>query len=169
MFPNELYLTLSRYNRWMNEKLFACCADLSDEERKRDVAAPFRSIHGQWNHILLADRAWLARFAGTIFEFETLADELYSDFDELRAERALTDNAIDAFVADLTTEKLNATLRYTRHSSPETHAYPLWICVQHLFNQQIHHRGQITTLLEQLDVDFGITDLPGLPGLPTAK
>ena len=160
MFPADLYPTLARYNRWMNEKLFAVCAEVSNEQRKADMKAPFRSIHGQWNHILLADRAWLGRFSGQPFRFQTLADELYADFGELRAERVLTDDAIDAFVAGLTPEKLNATLRFTRHSVPDERALPLWVCVQHLFNQQIHHRGQITTLLEQLGVDFGVTDLP---------
>lgn len=29
----------------------------------------------------------------------------------------------------------------------------------HFFNHQTHHRGQITTLLSQLNVEIGITDL----------
>lgn len=160
----EPYLTLARYNRWMNEKLFAVCAELSDAERKADRKAPFGSIHGTWNHLLLTDRAWLGRFSGVPFEFQTLADELYSDFDQLRRERVLTDDAIDAFVADLTPEKLASTLRFTRSDNIE-YAFPLWVCVAHLFNHQTHHRGQITTLLEQLGVDFGVTDLPKMPGL----
>lgn len=35
----------------------------------------------------------------------------------------------------------------------------------HVFNHQTHHRGQITTLIKQLGIDPGITDLPWLPGL----
>jgi uncharacterized damage-inducible protein DinB len=27
---------MARYNQWMNENLYAVCADLSDEERKAD-------------------------------------------------------------------------------------------------------------------------------------
>ena len=33
----------------------------------------------------------------------------------------------------------------------------------------IHHRGQLTTLLSQLGVDPGVTDLPWLPGLTSGK
>jgi uncharacterized damage-inducible protein DinB len=29
----------------------------------------------------------------------------------------------------------------------------------HLFNHQTHHRGQVTTLLSQLSIDIGVTDL----------
>ena len=32
--------------------------------------------------------------------------------------------------------------------------------ILHLFLHQIHHRGQITTLLSQENIDFGETDLP---------
>ncbi len=39
------FLTLmADYNRWMNEKLYAVCAQMSDETRKRDLGACFRSI-----------------------------------------------------------------------------------------------------------------------------
>ena len=37
--------------------------------------------------------------------------------------------------------------------------------VVHLFNHQIHHRGQLTTLLSQLGYDPGPTDLHRLPNL----
>ena len=30
----------------------------------------------------------------------------------------------------------------------------------HVFLHQVHHRGQVTTLLSQLGIDFGDTDLP---------
>ena len=53
MSPAEWARTLADYNRWMNERLYALCAGLSDAERKRDRGAFFRSIHGTLNHILL--------------------------------------------------------------------------------------------------------------------
>lgn len=33
-----------------------------------------------------------------------------------------------------------------------------WVAVAHLFNHQTHHRGQVTTLLDQLGIDPGVTD-----------
>jgi uncharacterized damage-inducible protein DinB len=43
--------------------------------------------------------------------------------------------------------------------------FPAFILVMQLFNHQIHHRGQITTLLTQAGEDVGVTDIVGLPGL----
>ncbi|AGP35146.1 DinB family protein [Sorangium cellulosum] len=36
---------------------------------------------------------------------------------------------------------------------------PLWWTVGHFFNHQTHHRGQVTTLLTQMGIDPGVTDL----------
>lgn len=161
----EIYRTMARYNRWMNERLGDVCETLTDAERKADRGAPFRSIHGLWNHLLLTDRVWLSRFHGTSFPITGLDQELYSDFAQLRRERAHTDSEIDAFVESLSDEKLAETLHYTSISNPQPRAYPLYIVTQHLFNHQAHHRGQMTTLLEQMGVDFGLTDLIGLPSV----
>jgi uncharacterized damage-inducible protein DinB len=39
------------------------------------------------------------------------------------------------------------------------HQRPLGELLQHVFNHQTHHRGQVTTLLFQADVDPEATDL----------
>ncbi len=165
MLELEIYRAHARYNRWMNEKLLAACALLSDEERRRDLGAPFGSIHGLWNHILLADRGWLSRFAGEPFPFQSLDEEICADFAPLRQERAQTDDAIDQFVAGLTPERLEAPLTFVSLSIPRRRSLPLYVAVSHLFNHQTHHRGQITALLEQLGGDCGVTDLAALPEL----
>src|SRR5687768_14504218 len=105
--------SLRRYNRWMNERLYAACAELTDAVRKEDRGAPFRSVHGTLNHLLLADRVWMGRFTGQPFAVRSLDQELYSDFDELRAARGETDDAIDAWVAGLTDERLAADFTFT--------------------------------------------------------
>ena len=156
---------LARYNRWMNDKLYARCATLSDEARKRDVGAFFKSIHGTLNHLLLADRVWLARFQGVSIPegfmgpggIRSLDQELYADFEVLRRERALTDDELSSFVGGLTEERLAAPLVYLRHGQKQE--FPLWWAVAHVFNHQTHHRGQITTLLSQQGFDPGVTDL----------
>jgi uncharacterized damage-inducible protein DinB len=156
---------MARYNRWMNDKIYAVAEQLTDEERKRDRGAFFGSIHRTLNHLLLADRVWLGRFTGAVLRegemgpggIRALDQELYEDFGELRRERATTDDEIDAFVATLTDETLAADLRFQRRGV--VNELPLWHAVAHLFNHQTHHRGQVTTLLMQAGHDPGVTDL----------
>jgi len=170
MEPLNQYTTLARYNRWMNERLYTVAGELTDEERKRDLHAFFRSVHGTLNHLLLADRAWLARFTGdgelaTVMAssgdriaLRSLDQELFADFGDLRRVRRETDACIETWVAALTSERLAATLAY-KDSKGNRHEHPLWWAVSHFFNHQTHHRGQVTTLLFQLGRDPGVTDL----------
>jgi len=165
MMSAEWLGTLARYNVWMNDKLYAVAATLSDEERKRDSKAFFKSIHGTFNHLLLADRVWLARFKGVPLAGVVLApsgvvaldQELYADFEELRRQRQLTDQELSEFVSALSQERLAAPLVFMR-GGLKLEA-PLWGTIAHVFNHQTHHRGQVTTLLSQQGRDPGVTDL----------
>ena len=154
---------MARYNHWMNERLYECCAGIADGERKRDMGAFFRSIHGTLNHLLLADRVWMGRFLGSSFVVKSLDQELYAEFVQLRVERAITDEVIDHWVEALDQRKLGGELSYTSLANPAPRSYPLWLAVTHFFNHQTHHRGQLTTLLSQQGIDPGVTDLIGLP------
>ena len=165
MMSSDWLGALARYNRWMNDKLYGLAATLSDEARKRDVGAFFKSIHGTFNHLLVADRIWLARFEGVTVPDDlmgpggilSLDQELYSDFEDLRRERAITDDDLSAWVSELTPERLASPLVYMRRG--QKLEMPLWWAVAHVFSHQTHHRGQITTLLSQQGCDPGVTDL----------
>jgi uncharacterized damage-inducible protein DinB len=161
----DLMRLQAAHNTWMNHRLFAVCVDLTDEERKRDLGAFFGSIHGTFNHLLLADRVWLGRLTDRPFPIKSLAQELYSDFEELRRERERTDADIEAFIDGLTEADLERELHYTSAMTHDRRAYAYPVVLTHLFHHQTHHRGQITTLIGQLGHDFGETDLILMPGL----
>jgi uncharacterized damage-inducible protein DinB len=154
---------MANYNRSMNERLYECCAGLSEEARKRNSGAFFKSIHGTLNHLLVGDRVWLGRFTGRLFTPRSLDQELYSDFTELRSERALTDAAIEAWAGSLTDPQLVNEFEYVSFTAKKSHRFPFWFVVTHFFNHQSHHRGQLTTLLSQQGIDPGVTDLITFP------
>jgi uncharacterized damage-inducible protein DinB len=154
------YTVMSTYNQWMNQKLYAVCADIPDVDRKLDRGAFFKSIHGTFNHILVADRIWLGRFTQQPFTVQ-LDKELYSDFSELRGQREQLDLIIIDWAQNLTPEWLTANLTYT-NSSGFTRTLPHWLLVTHMFNHQTHHRGQLTTILNQMGYEPGVTDLPAM-------
>jgi uncharacterized damage-inducible protein DinB len=155
--------TMAAYNRWMNERLYALCAELGDAERKRDRGAFFKSVHGTLNHLLYGDRAWMSRFLARDLGWDGPADELYRDFDQLRAARATLDALIEDWAGRLEERWLAADFTYTSRIDGRTRMFPAWLLVTHLFNHQTHHRGQLTTLLSQMGIDPGVTDLPWLP------
>ena len=131
---------LARYNRLANERLYAACATLPDEERKRDRRGFFRSIHGTLNHILRGDRNWLTRFQGGEASSAGLDAILYEEFAELAAARAAEDDRLEAFARDLTSSFLAGSIRYVNNEGRALED-PTDLLVLHLFNHQTHHRG----------------------------
>jgi uncharacterized damage-inducible protein DinB len=156
---------LAAYNASMNDKLYGVCGALPDEERKRDRGAFFKSIHGTLNHLLLADSVWMGRFEGKPFAIRGLDQELYASFDELLAARREMDARIARWADNLTEAALEAKIEFTSALTKKTHRATLWGVVVHFFNHQTHHRGQLTTLLSQLGVDYGSTDLLLMPSV----
>jgi uncharacterized damage-inducible protein DinB len=156
---------MAEYNHWMNRRLYALCAELADETRKQDRGAFFKSIHGTLDHLLWGDRVWLGRFNGKAYATERKGQWLCETFDELHAARADMDREILLWAAGTTPEWLAQPMTWTSGMYGFTQTQPRWILVTQMFNHQTHHRGQLTTLLKQLGVDPGITDVPLLPAL----
>ncbi len=156
---------MAKYNHWMNQKIYTICAAIPNAKRNEDLGAFFKSIDGTLNHILVGDRIWLGRFTQNSFSAK-LDQTLYSDFEQLRQERDRTDQEILTWSQHLSPEWLEAPFTYTTTTTPtKTVTRPAWLLVTHFFNHQTHHRGQLTTLLNQLGYDPGVTDLPYVPTL----
>jgi len=158
-------LLMARYNRWMNERLYALLTGIADDERKKDRGAYFGSMHATLNHLLWGDRMWLGRFTGEHCTAAAFGTDMYPDFAELTAERERTDRDMLNWAGNVTPAWLAKKLRYTSKVDNRTRDLPHAAAAVHLFNHGTHHRGQLTTLMKQAGVDPGATDLPWLPGV----
>jgi uncharacterized damage-inducible protein DinB len=154
---------MAAYNRWMNEKLYACAGELSDEERKRDRGAFFGSIHATLSHILLGDESWLQRFRGQPVTMSSPHQLTHQDWGELCTARVRMDGEIARWADGLTDAFGDADFPFWSVTYQKNRLVPGWAAVAHLFNHQTHHRGQVTTLLKQVGKDPGVTDLPWMP------
>ncbi len=153
---------LALYNSKMNQQLYSACSLLPDELRKSDIKLFFISIHGTLNHLLYGDIAWLSRFLGRENDVPTLGEELYADFSELAAARTEWDKKIISWTNTISPEWLGQDFTFVSKVDQQSRTRPAWLLVAHMFNHATHHRGQITAALSQLDVDYGVTDIPFL-------
>jgi uncharacterized damage-inducible protein DinB len=163
MFAGNYPELMAAYGKWMNEKVYAACAQLSDEERKRDRGAFFKSIHGTLDHAVWGDIAWLSRFAPNQPAVGKIGEILFPDFEALAAARRRLDADLIAWAGSLDDAWLAEPMTWTSKLYGFTQTHPRWVQVVQMFNHQTHHRGQVTTLLSQIGVDIGPTDLPVLP------
>jgi uncharacterized damage-inducible protein DinB len=164
MITREYCELMARYNRWINERLYALLSELPDDERKRDRGAFFGSMHGTLNHLLWGDRMWLGRFIDEPCTHPAFGADMYADFAELTAERQVTDAKMLAWATGVSDAWLAGTLTYVSKVDGRTREMPRGIAVVQLFNHGTHHRGQLTTLVRQAGRDPGPTDIPWLPG-----
>ncbi len=165
MSMTKQFEMLAQYNSWMNENIFNICDSLSDMERNKDMGAFFGSIHRTLDHILYGDMAWLERLKDNTYTPRDINSALYENWNDLKKSRVDTDNEIDIWVKSLNENRLNQTYTYTSNVDGKQRSVPYWSLVHHLFHHQTHHRGQVTTLLSQLGIDFGSTDIPFMPGI----
>ncbi len=161
---------LALYNQWMNDKLFFAADKLSINEISDHPGAYFGSVMGTLNHILVGGILWFKRFSKHSAAFQSLDffrniktpislnAILYPEFTELQVARELVDRQIVLFSNELTDEVLLSQLIY-KNSNGATFSKELGFLLQHVFNYQTHHRGQVSTLLNQFDIDIGVTDM----------
>ncbi|EON91842.1 DinB family protein [Marinobacter lipolyticus SM19] len=161
---------LATYNQWMNSKVYEAAGHLSATDLGKDRGAFFGSILGTLNHIFVADTIWLKRFAthpSCLNSLREVADlqnptsldqMLFDDLGLLSEQRIWLDRQIINWIAELSEDDLEFVLSY--HDIKGTPAKKRYSSlVLHFFNHQTHHRGQVSTLLSQVGVDIGVTDL----------
>jgi uncharacterized damage-inducible protein DinB len=154
----------------MNQRQYTAAANLSKDELWKDKGAFFKSVLGTLNHIMVGDIIWLKRFAEHSSSSEPLSYVreigkpqnlnaiLFTDLEKLREERKKIDKVILNWVKELTDGDINGCITYSNMAG-NTFSKPFASLIHHLFLHQIHHRGQVTTLLSQYGVDFGETDI----------
>lgn len=164
MITSEHCRLMARYNEWMNSRLYALCATLPEAALREDRGAFFQSIYLTLNHIAYGDLAFLSRFTGVPAVVPDPAVELFNGFEQLRVEREALDARLLTWAASLTPQWLADSLTYTSKIDGKARTVPKWVLVTHMFNHQTHHRGQVTTLLSQMGLDMGSTDIPFMTG-----
>lgn len=170
MTTTAQFILLAEYNRLMNQRQYQAAAELTEAELMEDKGAFFTSIFGTLNHILVGDILWLKRFAMNNPQFSALSylqklatpsaldQHLHSNLHALQQQREAVDNMLVNWAEQLSAEDINRCIDYTNMAGTRSSRL-LADLITHLFLHQVHHRGQVTTLLSQCGIDFGETDL----------
>jgi uncharacterized damage-inducible protein DinB len=156
--PSDYFLTLARYNAWANRRLYRACARLSESEYLRDRLPASGSLHATLNHILVADRVWLARIEGRTPPGLDPEQILYADLIGLKVARVAEDAHLRNLVAGLSQATLDQPLVYRNRRGDRFQA-PLCLVLGQMFNHQAHHRGKASALLAQAEVPPPSLDL----------
>jgi len=162
---------MAEYNQLMNQRMIKASENISNDSLSENKGAFFDSIMGTLNHILIGDILWLNRFSthpSAYISLKSINEFLkpggldaihFSDLDSFSEERSILDNIIIDWCNELRETDLDNSFQYINYKG-EAHNKRFGDLILHVFLHQIHHRGQVTTLLSHESIDFGETDLP---------
>jgi uncharacterized damage-inducible protein DinB len=153
-------------NAWSNHRLLAACAALSPQEFAAPRTGFFPSLQATLNHILVIDWFYVDALEGGTLGPAAWRNEIpCAAIADLRREQTGVDRRLVAFCDALTDERLNAITRVHRGARVQTERTDRLL--MHLFQHQIHHRGQAHAMLSgtlvkppQLDEFFSIAEAP---------
>jgi uncharacterized damage-inducible protein DinB len=149
----EHFRTEAHNNAWANHRLLAACAALTSEEFHARRTSFFPSIKATLNHILTVDWYYLDMLersrdgrppnaeAARFFDPE----EPFDAYADLAREQAAADRRLVALCESLGDGDLDRPVTIPRRDGPMRDRVRRILA--HLFQHQIHHRGQVHAML----------------------
>lgn len=146
-----LFRKMAHNNAWANWRLLSACARLSDEAFRARRTSFFPSLHETLNHNLMVDLYYI-----DALERGGLGRQVFARFVPVDAAaglmeaQAISDRRLIAVCDGLTDASLDATVTTDRSSGAiEERIDDL---LAHLFQHQVHHRGQAHAMLAGTEV-----------------
>ena len=167
--PASQFLTfraMAYNNAWANHRLLSACAALSQSEFEAKRTGFFPSVKATLNHILIVDWFYVdALEGGNLGPAAWANPQPCATAAELKDAQAAVDRRLIRFCEALRESDLDRIIRVNRSTHiQEERADRLLL---HLFQHQVHHRGQAHAMLSgtsvappQLDEFFSIGEAP---------
>ena len=147
---------LLAYDRWANHQYLDVIAKLSAEKFTRKLGGSFGSIRDTLVHLAWAEWLWTKRWQSNSPKLRATPEK----FPTCESVRSYLNEVEDAQRRVFEHEKpdtMTVRIRYT-NLKREVWEYTLEEMVHHLTMHSAYHRGQLATLLRQLDVVPPTTD-----------
>lgn len=171
------FTQLARYNRSVNRALVESLLQLPAGTLVEPRGAYFRSIQGILDHLITCDINWLRRFRELFPDAEPLSrprlapaghawkNFSFPDFAEFRRERTVVDDLFVDWIALADVSRFGEVLSY-RDSHDKPLRYFFRDALSHVFNHQTHHRGQLSQILDELEIEHDWSNLIGVAEIP---
>lgn len=162
----QTYRAFAYNNAWSNHRLLSACAGLDRQAFEADRTSFFPSLQATLNHIYVIDLFYVDALEGGWLGPKAWANPVpYPSIGELRTAQAAIDARLIAHCNALTDERLGAIVRVNRDTRIQAERRDRLL--MHLFQHQIHHRGQAHAMLAgtaikppQLDEFFSVGEAP---------
>ena len=148
----QTYRAFAYNNAWANHRLLTACQKLSQAEFQADRTGFFPSLQGTLNHILIVDRFYVDALEGGWLGPKAWEDHVScATVAALRIEQLEVDKRLIGVCERLTPDSLDEVVRVNRNERVQAERRDRLL--MHLFQHQIHHRGQAHAMLAETTVE----------------
>ncbi len=162
----QTYRAFAYNNAWSNHRLLAACAKLQPGEFEAPHTGFFPSIQATLNHIYIIDLFYIDALEGGWLGPKAWENRIpFPALADLSQAQAAMDQRLNAHCDALTDGQLDEIVRVNRNTRVQTERRDRLL--MHLFQHQIHHRGQAHAMMSgtslkppQLDEFFSIAEAP---------
>jgi uncharacterized damage-inducible protein DinB len=145
------YRAMAHNNAWANHRLLTACTGLTPEEFVAKRTGFFPSLRATLNHILVIDHFYVdAMEGGTLGPAAWVDQEPCGTVDALCDAQAAVDRRLLAVVESLDGTGLERIVSVHRGTSIQRERIDRLLL--HLFQHQVHHRGQAHAMLSATSV-----------------
>ena len=147
----KVFVQYAAYNVWANQRMVDVISNMTDDQLNREITSSYKSIYATLMHLWDAESIWWQRiklqelqewpslvFTGSVLE---LCNNLLK---QSKQWKEWVDLATDA--------ALEHEFIY-RNSKKEQFKQPVFDALQHLFNHQSYHSGQLITMFRQVGLE----------------
>ncbi|MFN3628257.1 MAG: DinB family protein [Parvibaculum sp.] len=160
------YRAMAYNNAWANYRLLTACKPLSQSEFEAPRTGFFPSLQATLNHILIIDWFYVDALEGGWLGPKAWANRIpCPTLAALMTEQRAVDERLIAVCNGLSESDLSTTVRVNRNTRVQTERRDRLLL--HLFQHQIHHRGQAHAMLSgtaikppQLDEFYSVAEAP---------
>jgi len=145
----QIFDQYALYNVWANERIIDTILKLPEEMLFKTVASSFSSLQLTLLHMWNTDSIWWQRIK--LVETVQDAGNKSSSIQEITSGLLAQSRQWQNWVEKSTSAALEHEFIY-RNSKKEQFKQPVYQVLLHLFNHSTYHRGQLVTMLRQLDV-----------------
>lgn len=147
----KLLVTYAAYNLWANQRYVDCINNLEDGQIHQAINSSFFSVYKTLLHLWDVETIWWQRlklmeqtewpgvkFKGSVMELGNnllVQSKQWKEWIDLATDAALEHEFI------------------YKNSKKDQFKQPVYEALNHLFNHQSYHRGQLSTMLRQVGID----------------
>ena len=167
----DVFVLLAKYNTMANKEVVDVLEGLESSKLTEDLGSYFGSILGLLDHQLASDIGWLKMLGENISDLDFVLP-LIKDFQidrlppkelhwktlsEYNTVRVEVDKIIERVVNTLSPDQYTSVI--TMETRRGKLSYITWRTLLLMFNHHTHHRGGVSLLLDQLNIENNFSSL----------